>query len=167
MGRFLGYTLKDMEESVEGFIAQFKPYAATVEVLSKTEGSPLLEIVVVQKVLHLLERTAPYGSKPGKAQIILNPMTNTLEKSPENIKTITVPGVSKMHVQGVVLEFYAQTAIVDAGVPLVVTLLEDIPHDIALGDYIQFDSLRPVHGFVLQKEEQRSYRRGRETDSEL
>jgi hypothetical protein len=156
-----------MEESVEGFISQFKPYAASVEVLPKTEGSPLLEIVVSHKVLHLLERTAPYGSKPGKAQIILNPMTNTLGKSTESIKTITVPGVSKMHVQGVVLELFPQTAIIDAGVPLVVTLLEDIPNDIALGDYIQFDSLRPVHGFVLQKEEQRSYRRGRETDSEL
>jgi hypothetical protein len=156
-----------MEESVEGFISQFKPYAATVEVLPKTEGSPLLEIVVSQKVLHLLERTAPYQSKPGKAQIILNPMTKALEKSAESVKAITVPGVSKMHVQGVVLELSSQTAIVDAGVPLVVTLLEDISNDIALGDYIQFDSLRPVHGFVLQKEEQRSYRRGRETDSEL
>lgn len=156
-----------MEESVEGFISQFKPYAASVEVLPKTEGSPLLEIVVSQKVLHLLERTAPYGSKPGKAQIILNPMTNGLQKSTEGLKTITVPGVSKMHVQGVVLELSPQTAIVDAGVPLVVTLLETVPEDITLGDYIQFDSLRPVHGFVLQKEEQRSYRRGRETDSEL
>jgi hypothetical protein len=156
-----------MEESVEGFISQFRPYAATVEILPKTEGSPLLEIVVIQKVLHLLERTAPYQSKPGKAQIILNPMVNTLEKSPESVKTITVPALSKMHVQGVVLELHAQTAIVDAGVPLVVTMLEDMPDDIALGDYIQFDSLRPIHGFILQKEEQRSYRRGRETDSDL
>jgi hypothetical protein len=156
-----------MEESVEGFIAQYKPYAAPVEVLSKTEGSPLLEIVVNQRVLHLLERTAPYQSRPGKAQIILNPMTNALGKASENLKTITVLGVSKMHVQGVVLELHSQTAIIDAGVPLVVTLLENIAPDIALGDYIQFDSLRPIHGFVLPKEEQRSYRRGRETDSEL
>ncbi len=156
-----------MEDSVEGFILHYRPYAATVELLPKTEGSPLLEVIANHKVLHLLERTAPYGAKPGKAQVIVNPMAQTLYKSNEAVKNINVPALSKMRVQGVVLEVFPQTAIIDAGVPLVVSLLEDFPNDIALGDYITFESLSPIHGFVVLKEEQRSYRRGRETDSEL
>lgn len=156
-----------MEDSVEGFILQYKPYAATVEVLPKTEGTPLLEIVANHKVLHLLERTAPYQAKPGKAQVIVNPVTQTLSKSGEAMKSIAVPALSKMRAQGVVLEVFPDTAIIDAGVPLVVSLLEELPHDIALGDYVSFESLSPIHGFVIQKEEQRSYRRGRETDSDI
>jgi hypothetical protein len=156
-----------MEDSVEGFILHYKPYAATVEILPKTEGSPLLEVVANHKVLHLLERTAPYGAKPGKAQVIVNPMTQTLSKSEEAVKSITVPALSKMRVQGVVLEVFPDAAIIDAGLPLVVSLLEDFPNDIALGDYISFESLNPIHGFVIHKEEQRSYRRGRETDSDI
>jgi hypothetical protein len=156
-----------MEDSVEGFMLHYKPYAATVEVLPKTEGSPLLEIVAGQKVVHLLERTAPYGAKPGKAQVIVNPMTLTLMKSDEAVKSITVPALSKMRVQGVVLEVFPDAAIIDAGVPLVVSLLEALSNDIAPGDYVSFESLSPIHGFVIQKEEQRSYRRGRETDSDI
>jgi hypothetical protein len=156
-----------MEDSVEGFILHYKPYAAAVEILPKTEGSPLLEVVANHKVLHLLERTPPYGAKPGKAQVIVNPMTQSLSKSGEAVKAITVPALSKMRVQGVVLEVFPDAAIIDAGVPLVVNLLEEFPNDIALGDYVSFESLSPIHGFVIQKEEQRSYRKGRETDSDI
>jgi hypothetical protein len=166
--RLLRTTLEwGMEESVEGFIAQYRPYAVTVELLPKTEGSPLLEVVANQKVLHLLERTSPYQAKPGKAQVIVNPMTETLQRSPEAVKSFMVPALSKMRVQGVVLELFPNVVIVDAGVPLVVTLLSDLSEDIALGDYISFESLSPIHGFVILKEEKRSYKRGRETDGEI
>ncbi len=156
-----------MEDSVEGFLLHYKPYAANVEILPKTEGSPLLEVVANHKVLHLLERTPPYGSKPGKAQVIVNPMTQTLSKSDESVKSITVPALSKMRVQGVVLEVLLDAVIIDAGVPLVVSLLDGIPETLAPGDFVSFDSVSPIHGFVIQKEEQRSYRRGRETDSDI
>jgi hypothetical protein len=39
--------------------------------------------------------------------------------------------------------------------------------DLTLGDYVSFDSLSPIHGFVIVKEEARTTRRGRETDSEI
>lgn len=155
-----------MEESVEGFIQQFKTYAANVEVLPKTEGSPLLEVVANHKVLHLLERTAPYQSKPGKARVIVNPMATTLARSTEAVKSITVPSLSHVRVQGVVLELYPSIAIIDAGVPLVVSLLGD-KADVTLGEYVSFDSLSPIHGFVIVKEETRVNKRGRETDSEI
>jgi hypothetical protein len=156
-----------MEDSVEGFILHYKPYAATVEVLPKTEGSPLLEVVANQKVLHLLERTAPYVGKPGKGQVIVNPVAQSLSKSDEAVKSMTVPALSKLRAQGVVLEVFPDAAIIDAGVPLVVSLLEEFPSDIALGDYVSFESLSPIHGFIIQQEEKRSYRRGRETDSDI
>jgi hypothetical protein len=156
-----------MEDSVEGFMLHYKPYAATVEVLPKTEGSPLLEVVAGQKVLHLLERTPPYTSKPGKGQVIVNPVAQTLTKSSEAVKSMTVPGLSKLRAQGVILEVFPDAAIIDAGVTLVVSLLGDLPGDVVLGDYVSFESLSPIHGFVIQKEEQRSYRRGRETDSDI
>jgi hypothetical protein len=155
-----------MEESVEGFIQQFKTYAANVEVLPKTEGSPLLEVVAKEKVLHLLERTAPYQSKPGKARVIINPMTESLQKSEEAAKSITVPSLSHVRAQGVVLELYANVAIIDAGVPLVVSLIGG-KTEVTLGEYVSFDSLTPIHGFVVVKEEAKISRRGRETDSEI
>ncbi|MGL4611756.1 MAG: hypothetical protein ACRCYY_19105 [Trueperaceae bacterium] len=159
-------TIDHMEESVEGFIQQYKPYAANVEVLPKTEGSPLLEIVANHRVLHLLERTAPYQSKPGKGCVLINPMTENLAPSSEHTKTITVPILSKMHVQGVILELTENVAIVDAGVPLIVSLLGNTP-EVNLGDYVSFDSLSPIHGFVVMKEETKIAKRGRETDSEI
>jgi hypothetical protein len=155
-----------MEESVEAFIQQFKPYAANVEVLPKTEGSPLLEVVANQKVLHLLERTAPYQSKPGKARVIVNPVAESLQRSSEPLKNISVPSLSHMRAQGVVLELFPSVVIVDAGLPLVVSLLGQ-KTDLTLGDYVSFDSLSPIHGFVIVKEEARTTRRGRETDSEI
>jgi hypothetical protein len=156
-----------MEDSVEGFILHYKPYAAAVELLPKTEGSPLLEVVANHKVLHLLERTTPYQAKPGKALVIVNPMAESIQKSFEPIKNITVLALSKLRVEGIVLELFPDAFIVDAGLPIVVTLLCELPETIALGDYISFESLSPVHGFVVFKDEQRSYRRGRETDSDI
>jgi hypothetical protein len=154
-----------MEDSVEGFITQFKPYATTVELLPKIEGSPLLECMVGQKVIHLLERTGPYTSRPGKAQVILNPNTETIQKAEKAEKGMQVIALSRVRAQGLVLEHNPDTLIVDAGIPLVVSLLND-SHNIALGDYVSFESVAPVHGFVVPKEERRIYRRG-ETDNDI
>jgi hypothetical protein len=154
-----------MEDSIESFIAQFKPYAATVQLLSKVEGSPLLECVAGQKVLHLLERTGPYTSRPGKAQVILNPMAESLQKTDLAEKSFTITAVSRLKAHGLVLERSENVVIIDAGIPLVVSLFNDT-HQVNLGDYVKFESLPPIHGFVVPKEEQRVYRRG-ETDNEI
>jgi hypothetical protein len=153
-----------MEDSVESFITQFKPYAATVQLLSKIEGSPLLECVAGQKVIHLLERTGPYMSRPGKTQVILNPTAKTLHKSENQQKSFRVTAVSSLNAQGLVLERGQNLVIVDAGIPLVVTLLEE--QEINLGDYVHFESIPPIHGFIVPKEEKGSYRRG-ETDNDI
>jgi hypothetical protein len=154
-----------MEDSVEGFIAQFKPYATTVELLPKVEGSPLLECVAGQQVIHLLERTGPYTSRPGKAQVILNPNTKAIQKAEKAEKGVQVIAVSRLRAQGLVLEHHQDTLIVDAGIPLVVSLLND-SQNVNLGDYVSFESITPIHGFVVPKEVRRIYRRG-ETDNEI
>ncbi len=154
-----------MEDSIESFIAQYKPYAATVHLLSKVEGSPLLECVAGQKVIHLLERTGPYLSRPGKTQIILNPSAETLQKAESAEKSFQVTAISRLKVQGLVLDRGQNVVVVDAGIPLVVTLFDD-NQSITLGDYISFESIPPIHGFVVPKEESRIYRRG-ETDNEI
>jgi hypothetical protein len=66
----------------------------------------------------------------------------------------------------VVLELFSGVAIIDAGVPLVVSLLGD-KAEVTLGEYVSFDSLSPIHGFVIVKEETKASKRGRETDSEI
>ena len=154
-----------MEDSIESFIAQFKPYAATVQLLSKLEGSPLLECVAGQKVIHLLERTGPYSSRPGKAQVILNPMTDALYKTDQAEKSFSVTAISRLKAQGLVLERGENVVIIDAGIPLVVSLFNK-SSEVHPGDYVSFESLPPVHGFIVPKEERRIYRRG-ETDNEI
>ena len=154
-----------MEDSIESFIAQFKSYAVTVDLLPKIEGSPLLECVVGQKVIHLLERTGPYLSRPGKTQIIVNPSIEILLISESTKKFFQVTALSCIKAQGLVLDHSQNTLIVDVGIPLVVSLLNNnqIAH---LGSYISFESVPPIHGFIVPKEERRIYRRG-ETDNEI
>lgn len=153
-----------MEESVERFIAQFKPYAATVQLLSKVEGSPLLECVAGHTVLHLFERTNPYASKIGKAQVILNPTTGHLQVSESSEKSVQVTAISRIKAQGVVLDVDHNTIVVDAGMPLVVSLLDN--QVVNLGDYVNFESEAPIHGFIVPREEKHTYRRG-EIDNEI
>ena len=154
-----------IEESVESFITQFKPYAAPVEVLPHVEGSPLLECVVGRTVIHLLERTSPYAARPGMGQVIINPTTLGLEPSAEAIKELLAPALSQLKVTGLVLERQEGAVIVDAGVPLVVTLFSDVPETLAAGDWVQFESITPVHGFFVPAARRSPQQRAADADS--
>ena len=152
-----------LEESVESFVMRFKTYAATVEVLARPEGSPLLECVVGETVLQVLERTNPYAAQPGTVQLILNPTTDKLEHADKTQKSVATAGLGRLRATGRVLEREPQAVIVDAGVPLVVTLFE-VPADTAPGDWVSFESLAPVHGFFVPPTKRGLQRR--ETDGE-
>ncbi len=69
------------EDSIESFISQWKPYAASVTLFSRTEGNPLLECGAAGKIFHVLERTGPYGVVPGNAKVIVNAMTEAGRES--------------------------------------------------------------------------------------
>lgn len=153
-----------IEESVESFLLRYRPYAALVEVLPHLEGSPLLECVVGTSVLHLLERTGPYLAKPGRAKVVLNATAERLEPAEAPGKKLEVTGLSRLRVAGLVLEREEDSLIVDAGVPLVVNVFGALPLEFAVGDWIRFESVPPLHGFVVPAEARVERRRAGEGD---
>ena len=140
------------EDSIEGFILQWKPYAATVRLFSRTEGNPLLECGAAGKIFHVLERTGPYQVGSGSARIIVSAAAEKVEKASETRKRLEVTGLSKIHAQGPVLLRQQRTVVVDAGIPLVVGVFAGLPDDVAAGDWLEFTSLPPLHGFVVSQE---------------
>ena len=138
-----------IEESVESFILEYKPYAAAVEILPRVEGSPLLEFLVAGKVFGVLERTNPYAAHPGRAQLILNPTATKLEPTSETSKSLTQSDPGHLKAVGRVLARQPEAIILDAGVPLVVTLLEPLQADIDVGDWVELGADAPVHGFYV------------------
>ncbi len=144
-----------IEDSVDNFILNYKTYAAEIEILPKLEGSPLVEAIVADKIIHFFERTGPYESKLGQARVILNPSLNLLEENLDHEKSFSVTGISKITAKGLVLERENRVIIVDVGFPLVVSCLDAIPDGIIAGEWIGFSSLSPIHGFVLAKPKSR------------
>lgn len=137
------------EESVESFIAQWRPYAAKVQLFAHVEGSPLLECGAAGVIFGVLERTGPYLSHPGAAQLILHPVTEAVVKTNVHERSLKVTGLSQLQVQGVVLLRRGSMVVVDAGVPLVTGSFSALPDDVAAGDWLSFETLTPVHGFLV------------------
>ena len=137
-----------IEDSVESFVLQFKPYAVPAELIAGSEGSPLIECVVQTKVLHFLERTGPYLSSAGKKNIILNCSALQLNPNSETEKAFEISGLSRLKVKGLILELFGNNLVVDAGLTLIVSCLSGQPN-LSIGDWVQFESIAPIHGFVL------------------
>ncbi len=151
---FRGRLLGVFEESVESFIAQWRPYAAQVELFAHLEGSPLLECGAAGVIFGVLERTGPYLAHPGKAQLILHPVAERVVKSGVYERSIKVTGLSQLQVQGVVLLRRGNMVVVDAGAPLVTGSFAPLPDDVAAGNWLKYETLPPVHGFVVTKTSQ-------------
>jgi len=139
------------EESVESFVTQWKPYAADVHLFSRVEGSPLLECLAGGVIFRVFERTGPYAAGVGRAQLIVHPLTERVQKLGTAQRALKVTGLSKLHAQGLVLLRRGNMVVVDAVIPLVTGSFGDLPDDVAAGDWLEFESLAPVHGFVLPK----------------
>ncbi|MCA9837645.1 MAG: hypothetical protein KC422_12050 [Trueperaceae bacterium] len=138
-----------IEDSVESFILQYKPYAVTAEIVAGTEGNPLVECILGAKALHFLERTGPYVSSAGKKNIILNCSVAEVHPLDSAQKKFEVTGLSKLSVQGLIIENHGDNVVIDAGATFVLSQLE--PAKLNVGDWIAFESLPPVHGFVLSE----------------
>ena len=136
------------EESVEGFVAQWKPYAARALLFARAEGSPLLECRVDGAIFSVFERTGPYDAPPGEAQLIIHPMTERVKRTEERRKEIEVLSASRIRARGLVLVRQGRMVVLDAGAPLVVGVFEGVD-DVSLGDFLELESLAPVHGFVV------------------
>lgn len=139
------------EDSVESFIVRWRPFATGVRLHARGEGSPLLECSVAGTVLQVLERTNPYAAQPGRAHMILNFTAERLTPTDARAKRIEATGVSRAHVEGLVVLREDDMVVVDAGAPIVVGVLEPLPDDLAPGDFVTFDGVPPIHGFVVER----------------
>lgn len=155
------------EESVEGFVLRWKPYAASAVLFSRTEGSPLLECLAGGVILQAFERTGPYRAHPGPARLILNPTADRLTVHDSGDKRLETLGISRLRASGLVLLREGQMLVVDAGVPLVVGVDGDLPDDLASGSWVSFESHAPVHAFVVDDRPAPVQRRARADESEL
>ncbi len=142
-----------IEDSVESFISQFKPYALELTLMPHVEGATLVECVVATKVLHFMERTNPYLSISGQQNVILNASSNALKPSLDTQKSFEVSALSQIKANGLVLERSARNVIVDVGVTLVVSLF-DTDAEVTVGDWVSFESFAPMHGFVVYEPSQ-------------
>lgn len=138
-----------LEESVEAFVLQWRTYATPVRLFAHTEGSPLLECQAGSSIFHVFERTGPYLARPGQAQLIINPMSEQVTAASEAKKKLEVRGLSHLAGQGLVLEKTPETVALDVGFPLVLGVLGGVSEEIVAGDWLAFESLTPVHGFIV------------------
>lgn len=140
------------EDSLEGFVARWRPYAADAHLFPRVEGSPLLEVRAGGVILQVLERTGPYLSAPGRARVILNPTAQRLERGEAGEAgeaRIHVTGLSAIEVEGRVLAREENFVVVDASTPLVVGVEDPLPDDLAAGDWVRFEARPPIHGFLV------------------
>lgn len=141
-----------IEDGVDAFISRFAAQAASIEVASRIEGSPLLECLTDDAVLYLLERTGPYAVSRGRARVIVQPETATLVRldpgDPGPLRHVESLGVGALVATGVVRSLEVPFVVVDAGIPLVVAA-DVTPQDLVVGDRVRFQSRAPVHGFAL------------------
>ncbi len=137
---------------MDSLVTRFAAHAATVEVSARVEGSPLLECVADDLILHVFERTGPYLAQRGPARVIIQPETASLARIEDGPavpeRRVEVVAVSLVHAQGTVTLREDPFVVVDAGIPLVVSA-DDVPDDLRVGDAVRFQSRAPVHGFVL------------------
>lgn len=134
---------------------RWRGYANRATLYSHTEGSPLLECAINGYILNVFERTNPYVSTPGDIEIIVNPLTEQVTKPEEPAKHLELTGLSQMKACGLVLFRGDNTVVIDAGLPLVVSVFAALPDDAAAGDWLEFTSLAPVHGFILTRTSKR------------
>ena len=146
-----------IEDSPESFISRWREHATSVELFPRTEGSPLLEARAGQTLLQLFERTGPYLSRPGRAQVIIHPVTESVERLPdasseEGVSSevgVEVTGVSRFEVRARVVTVDGHVAVMDAGMPLVVGILNQQGAPLAPGELVRFSTRPPAHAFVL------------------
>ncbi len=152
-----------IEESPEAFIQRWRRHAAGAQLFSRTEGSPLLECRLGDALVQLFERTGPYVARPGPARVVVNPSTTAFEPAEPGQRAIEATGLGMIRASGLVVERDGRSVVLDCGVPLVVSLLEpegELPED---GRFVRFESVGPIHGFVVPSDSARGGRRHEES----
>ena len=140
------------EDSVEGFIARWQHAAVPAHAFARAEGSPLLEVAVGERVLHLLERTGPYAAPAGAVRLIVHAVADAWRveeaATPASFAEISP---TRFRLQGEVLERDGPLLVLDAGFPLVLGLDATGPGVVwpSVGARLSCETLAPAHAFVL------------------
>lgn len=147
-----------LENSEGEFAAQYAGYAAQGQLYPAREGSPLLEFASAGRVLYLFDRMGPYTWQPGPAHVIVHGILDTealnilpASEGAAHKEALSVLGISGVEGTGQVLHVTRRTCVVQARVPLVLSAFEPLP-GVAVGDWLHFKTLPPLHGFVVQAE---------------
>ncbi|HEX7004502.1 MAG TPA: hypothetical protein VF168_09990 [Trueperaceae bacterium] len=137
------------EESPDGFISRWRQHAAAARVFSRTEGLPLLEVEAGGAILQVLERTGPYLAQPGEANVIINPTARTVELHGSGKMSVEVAGIGRMSACGQIIYRDDPFLVVDVGAPVVLGVIEPLPDGAVAGAWVSFESIPPIHGFVV------------------
>jgi hypothetical protein len=140
-----------IEDSPESFIQRWRAFAADVQLFARTEGSPLLECMANGVIVQLLDRTGPYIAGPGRHRVILNPTVERLtgvEPGAEGA-SLEVTGLGELRGAGRVIGGEGRLTVVDCGVPLVVSVMDEAAERFEDGSLVRFEGVPPVHGFVV------------------
>ncbi|MFC6591659.1 hypothetical protein ACFP81_06300 [Deinococcus lacus] len=139
-----------LEHSETDFAERYADYAAQGWLWPQVEGSPLLEFECGGHVLYLLDRCGPYH--PREARVVVHGVLDMTRSAPVPpgqrwLESHRISGVCGC---GEVLAAWPRLVAVDAGVPLVLGSL-DSPLGLRPGDWLEFVTQPPLHGFVLGK----------------
>jgi hypothetical protein len=140
-----------LEHSVSEFVEHFKAHASRVQVYPQTEASPLLEVKVGGKVVYLLDRVGPYVAGNGEALMIVNPMVQGVQPSKTQEASLQTVGISKLEGVGQVLAVVPNHIVLETTAKLVLGILDESWRGVQVGDWLEFSSLEPVHGFFVRR----------------
>lgn len=145
-------SLRPVEISVEDFIIRYEKAAATGKLYSQIESSPLLEFCSEGEVFYLLDRTGPYHTPSDLAQVIINVLIepHNLRLSKDKSVFLQNVGVSSLYGRGKIIAQDQISFIVESQLPLVFSFNESVG-DYKIGDWIEFETQPPLHGFIVHK----------------
>ena len=152
-----------LEHSPSEFADTFQEFAASGELLPRPEGSPLLEFVSGDLVLYLVDRCGPY-LPIGPCKVVLHALIDPHQTDLLSGETVSSPwleatGRSQMQGVGQIIEQRRQGAVVDAGLPLVLSCPALPPYaanawqiPAEIGDWLKFATLPPIHGYWISSD---------------
>lgn len=143
-----------LENSEQEFITRFAAHAASGTLYPQIEGSPLLEFSAGGRVLFLFDRMGPYASVNGPARVIVHGLVeagelHVLDQAEATEEKLMPSAISAVEGQGRVVLASRRTVVVQARLPLVLSVLEGQP-GLQVGDWVQFRTQPPLHGFLVK-----------------
>lgn len=144
---------RSLENSEQEFLDRYAEFAASGVLYPQIEGSPLMEFSTAGRVLFLFDRTGPYRAQPGEARVLVHALVEAsgwqvLSEEAGRQEKFNMVGVSEAEGTGEVISLSRRACVVRARLPLVLSAFDPLP-DVALGDWVSFRTLPPLHGFLI------------------